>query len=168
MKFWVIHRLCRAGMILATSLICECTCVANSAGVIKYHQVWHVFSLRIAESWRQSSCWTRLPLCCPQLPLSAHPQSQREHLTFCCRGYRDPASTGLSHPFAMMFQMGTLESTKDRSWTWILAAPIKVVQKAGVDFDPDTRSVTAIQGDAPTGSVLEVGTKPTPKRLPSF
>lgn len=71
------------------------------------------------------------------------------------RGYRDPASTGLSHPFAMIFQMGTLESTKDRSWTWILAAPMETVQKAGVDFNPDTRSVTAIQGDAASGSALE-------------
>ena len=68
----------------------------------------------------------------------------------------------------MMFQMGTLESTKDRSWTWILAAPIKVVQKAGVDFDPDTRSVTAIQGDATTGSALEVNIKHTPKSPTSF
>ncbi len=56
----------------------------------------------------------------------------------------------------MIFQMGTLESTKDRSWTWILAAPMKTVQKAGVDFDPDTRSITAIQGDAASGSALEV------------
>ncbi|DBA89386.1 TPA: hypothetical protein ACH3X2_004746 [Trebouxia sp. C0005] len=70
-------------------------------------------------------------------------------------GYRDPASTGLSHPFAMIFQMGTLEKSKDRSWTWILAAPMETVQKAGVDFNPDTRTVTAIQGDAASGNALE-------------
>jgi len=52
--------------------------------------------------------------------------------------------------------MGTLESTKDRSWTWILAAPMETVQKAGVDFNPDTRTVTAIQGDAASGSAFEV------------
>ena len=52
--------------------------------------------------------------------------------------------------------MGTLESTKDRSWTWILAAPMETVQKAGVDFNPDTRTVTAIQGDAASGSPFEV------------
>ncbi|KAL0048045.1 hypothetical protein WJX82_006382 [Trebouxia sp. C0006] len=70
-------------------------------------------------------------------------------------GYRDPGATGLSHPFAIIFQMGTLESTKDRSWTWILAAPMETVQKAGVDFNPDTRTVTAIQGDAASGSAFE-------------
>lgn len=59
----------------------------------------------------------------------------------------------------MIFQMGTLESTQDRSWTWILAAPMATVQKAGVDFNPDTRTVTAIQGDAASGSALEVISK---------
>lgn len=52
--------------------------------------------------------------------------------------------------------MGTLQSTKDRSWTWILAAPMETVQKAGVGFNPNTRTVTAIQGDAASGSALEV------------
>lgn len=70
-------------------------------------------------------------------------------------GYRNPAATGLSHPFAIIFQMGTLQSTKDRSWTWILAAPMETVQKAGVGFNPNTRTVTAIQGDAASGSALE-------------
>ena len=33
---------------------------------------------------------------------------------------------------------------------------METVQKAGVDFNPDTRTVTAIQGDAASGSALEV------------
>ncbi len=36
---------------------------------------------------------------------------------------------------------------------------METVQKAGVDFNPDTRTVTAIQGDAASGSPLEVISK---------
>jgi len=87
--------------------------------------------------------------------LSSRQATSHRHAS-AYRGYRDPGATGLSHPFAIIFQMGTLESTKDRSWTWILAAPMETVQKAGVDFNPDTRTVTAIQGDAASGSAFEV------------
>ena len=59
-------------------------------------------------------------------------------------------------PFAMMFPMGTLEETKDKEWTWILGAPLSAVTKAGVEFDPDSRSTTAAQGDASSGSALGV------------
>ncbi len=33
---------------------------------------------------------------------------------------------------------------------------METVQKAGVEFNPDTRTVTANQGDAASGSALEV------------
>lgn len=52
--------------------------------------------------------------------------------------------------------LGTIESTKDKGWTWILQAPIADVQKAGVHFDPNARTVKAIQGDAVSSSALEV------------
>ena len=52
--------------------------------------------------------------------------------------------------------MGTIESTRDRNWTWILQSPVADVIEAGVDFDPAVRTVRAIQGDAATGGALEV------------
>ena len=52
--------------------------------------------------------------------------------------------------------MGTMDSTKDKGWTWILQAPIADVQKAGVHFDPNARTAKAIQGDAVSSSALEV------------
>ena len=52
--------------------------------------------------------------------------------------------------------MGTLEHTKHKGWTWIMAMPMAEVHKAGVDFDPNNRTVKAIQGDAASGSALEV------------
>ena len=60
----------------------------------------------------------------------------------------------------MIFPMGTLEETKDQGWTWILGAPYNTVKKAGVDFDPDSRGIKAIQGDASSGSALEVSHLP--------
>ena len=68
-------------------------------------------------------------------------------------------------PFAMLMTMGTLEDTKHKPWTWILGAPLAAVKEAGVDFDPNARSVKAIQGDAQSGSALEVSTSSHPKGL---
>ena len=62
----------------------------------------------------------------------------------------------MSGPFAMLIRMGTLEGTKDKPWTWILGAPLVTLKEAGVHFDPDVRGLKAIQGDAPSGSALEV------------
>ena len=53
--------------------------------------------------------------------------------------------------------MGTLDSTKHKGWTWILQAPVAEVMQAGVHFDPNARGVKASQGDAASGSALEVG-----------
>lgn len=63
----------------------------------------------------------------------------------------------MSGPFAMLIQMGTLEDTKHKPWTWILGAPLAALKKAGVEFDPEVRGLKAIQGDADSGSALEVG-----------
>ncbi len=60
------------------------------------------------------------------------------------------------HSRFALLPMGTMEHTKDKGWTWILAMPLAEVQKAGVDFDPNNRTVKAIQGDAASGSALEV------------
>ena len=57
---------------------------------------------------------------------------------------------------ALLMPMGTMEDTKDKGWTWILAAPMADVQKAGVHFDPNARPAKAIQGDAVSSSALEV------------
>ena len=59
-------------------------------------------------------------------------------------------------PFAMLIRMGTLESTKHKPWTWILGAPLVTLKEAGVQFDPEVRGLSAIQGDAQSGSALEV------------
>ncbi|KAL3137400.1 hypothetical protein ABBQ32_006923 [Trebouxia sp. C0010 RCD-2024] len=56
---------------------------------------------------------------------------------------------------ALVIPMGTMESTKDKGWTWILGAPIAEVRKAGVHFDPSARTAKAIQGDAESSSALE-------------
>ena len=52
--------------------------------------------------------------------------------------------------------MGTIDSTKHKGWTWMLAAPMAKVQEAAVEFDPDKRTIKAVQGDASAGSALEV------------
>ena len=52
--------------------------------------------------------------------------------------------------------MGTLESTKHKPWTWILGAPLVTLREAGVHLDPEVRGLSAIQGDAQSGSALEV------------
>lgn len=37
-----------------------------------------------------------------------------------------------------------------------VAAPIADVLKAGVDFDPEKRTIKAVQGDSSSGSALEI------------
>ncbi|KAL3144420.1 hypothetical protein ABBQ32_004168 [Trebouxia sp. C0010 RCD-2024] len=69
--------------------------------------------------------------------------------------WREPDAPIMSGPFAMLIQMGTLEDTKHKPWTWILGAPLATLQKAGVQFDPEVRGLKAIQGDADSGSALE-------------
>ncbi|KAL3154854.1 hypothetical protein ABBQ38_011396 [Trebouxia sp. C0009 RCD-2024] len=69
--------------------------------------------------------------------------------------WRDPDAPIMSGPFAMLIQMGTLEDTKHKPWTWILGAPLAALKKAGVEFDPEVRGLKAIQGDADSGSALE-------------
>ncbi len=56
----------------------------------------------------------------------------------------------------MLIPMGTLEATKHKPWTWILGAPLSALKEAGVQFDPEARGLKAIQGDADSGSALEV------------
>ncbi|KAL0018623.1 hypothetical protein WJX79_002055 [Trebouxia sp. C0005] len=56
---------------------------------------------------------------------------------------------------ALVMPMGTMESTRDKGWTWILMAPMADVEKAGVHFDPNARTAKAIQGDTASRSALE-------------
>lgn len=65
------------------------------------------------------------------------------------------AATSEYSRFALL-PMGTLEKTKHKGWTWIMAMPLAEVQKAGVHFDPNNRTMKAIQGDAASDSALEV------------
>lgn len=65
------------------------------------------------------------------------------------------AATSNYSRFALL-PMGTSENTKHKGWTWIMAMPLAEVRRAGVDFDPNNRTVEAIQGDAASGSALEV------------
>ena len=77
-----------------------------------------------------------------------------------CRRYTLPGwhkwPTAAESRGALILPMGTIESTKDRAWTWILQSPVADVIDAGVDFDPEVRTVRASQGDAVTGGALEV------------
>lgn len=73
------------------------------------------------------------------------------------RIYSEPGPTSIKKQIAIVFKMGTLEETKDKAWTWVLSAPVDVVKAAGVDFDPDARSIKSVQGDAGgANSALEV------------
>ena len=73
-----------------------------------------------------------------------------------CRGFSSANARGFLDPFAMIFPMGTLEDTKEKGWTWILGAPLSAVTEAGVEFDPNSRSTAAAQGDTASASALEV------------
>ena len=48
----------------------------------------------------------------------------------------------------MLFKIGTLEDTKDRSWCWVLSAPIELVRAAGVAFDPNAKDMKSLQGES--------------------
>lgn len=70
---------------------------------------------------------------------------------FWCRPsrvYGQPGPMNMNKQFAILFKMGTLEETKDRAWSWVMSAPIDAVKAAGVDFDPNARSIKSVQGDA--------------------
>ena len=58
--------------------------------------------------------------------------------------------------FAMLFPLGTLESTRATGWTWTLIAHLDMVKQAGVEFDPEARTLTSVQGIASSGSALQV------------
>ena len=58
--------------------------------------------------------------------------------------------------FAMLFPLGTLENTSDTTWTWTLCAHLDKVKQAGVEFDPEARTLTSVQGIASSGSALQV------------
>jgi len=80
--------------------------------------------------------------------------------TLQCRKYTLPGmhmwSLAAESRGALVMPMGTMESTRDKGWTWILMAPMADVQKAGVHFDPNARTAKAIQGDTASRSALEV------------
>jgi len=50
--------------------------------------------------------------------------------------------------FGMLFKIGTLEDTKDRSWCWVLSAPIELLKAAGVAFDPHAKDMKSLQGES--------------------
>ncbi|DBB16334.1 TPA: hypothetical protein ACH3X3_014633 [Trebouxia sp. C0006] len=50
--------------------------------------------------------------------------------------------------FGMLFKIGTLEDTKDRSWCWVLSAPIELLRAAGVAFDPQAKDMKSLQGES--------------------
>ena len=60
-------------------------------------------------------------------------------------------------PAAVLFPMGTKTS---KAWAWTLGASVQDMQKAGVDFDPDVRTMESVQGKATSGSALEVNDVP--------
>ena len=57
---------------------------------------------------------------------------------------------------AMLFPLGTLEETSDTTFSWTLIAHMDKVKEAGVDFDPEARTLTSVQGVASSGSALQV------------
>ena len=80
--------------------------------------------------------------------------------TLRCRKYTLPGmhmwSPAAESRGALVMPMGTMESTRDKGWTWILMAPMADVQKAGVHFDPNARTAKTVQGDTASRSALEV------------
>lgn len=58
--------------------------------------------------------------------------------------------------FAMLFPLGTLEATSKTTWSWTLCAHVDKVKEAGVEFDPEARTLTSVQGIASSGSALQV------------
>ena len=90
--------------------------------------------------------------------LPAKPSSLLHGLVMCST-YRDdstPLSMDSNTKLAMLFPLGTLEDTSDTSWSWTLIAHVDKVKKAGVEFDPEARTLTSVQGVASCGSALPV------------
>ena len=58
--------------------------------------------------------------------------------------------------FAMLFPLGTLEDTSDTTFSWTLVAHVDKVKAAGVEFDPEARTLTSVQGIASSGSAHKV------------
>ena len=56
-------------------------------------------------------------------------------------------------PAAVLFPMGTKTS---KAWAWTLGASVQDMQKAGVEFDPNIRTMESVQGKAASGNALEV------------
>lgn len=77
------------------------------------------------------------------------------------------AATSEASRFALL-PMGTLEDTKHKGWTWIMAMPLAEIHKAGVRFDPNNRTIKAIQGDVASGSALEVMVTHAAMMLPTI
>lgn len=57
-------------------------------------------------------------------------------------------------PDAILFPTG---SKQGKLWVWTLRAPLPVMHKAGVEFDPNVRNVASVQGEVAHGSALKVG-----------
>lgn len=81
-----------------------------------------------------------------------------EQAAVSCRGYRDELvpTRGSNAIYAMLFPLGTLAATSDTTWSWTLCAHMDKVKEAGVDFDPEARTLTSVQGIASSGSALQV------------
>ena len=74
-----------------------------------------------------------------------------------CSNYRNAqGAMDKNTIFAMLFPLGTLENTSDTTWTWTLCAHLDKVKQAGVEFDPEARTLTSVQGIASSGSALQV------------
>ena len=58
--------------------------------------------------------------------------------------------------FAMLFPLGTLEETSDTTFSWTLVAHVDKVKAAGVEFNPEARTLTSVQGIASSGSAHQV------------
>ena len=80
-------------------------------------------------------------------------------LKAACRRYTLPGwhkwPTAAESRGALILPMGTIESTRDRAWTWILQSPMADVVDAGIDFDREVCTVRASRGDTATGGALE-------------
>lgn len=61
---------------------------------------------------------------------------------------------------AMLFPLGTLEETSDTGFSWTLFAHVGKVKEAGVEFDPEARTLTSVQGIASSGSAMQVQYQP--------
>ena len=81
-------------------------------------------------------------------------------LCFVCspsRLYGKPWPLDINNRFGMLFKIGTLPETEDRPFSWVLSAPLEFLTDAGIDFDPEVRSIKSVQGKSEgKTSALEV------------